>query len=265
VLRREQFFSAAIRKTTRLISPWPYEIDTLCDLLPYPYAVMPRLSGQTFWWSEDQDWSAIGVALAEAAVELHRPEWPRSGEWNPETNDIVPSVAHCRQRIDGLIEQIATTSNPLDKESRRWIEEQLTPINDAPDAGRIGLIHGDLVIGNVCMELIDDRWSVTGVFDLENSRIGDPEEDLAGHLWWACYGGRPEAATSFIRRYAQEYPISARLPGYLIVRLLANWEFGRRNHEPWYGDAQTFAEWAKPLRAAVDRVMADSRDADIGH
>lgn len=33
---------------------------------------------------------------------------------------------------------------------------------------------------------------------------------------------------------------------------------GRGNHEPWYGDAQTFAEWAKPLHAAVDRAMGDA-------
>ncbi|HEX3813262.1 MAG TPA: aminoglycoside phosphotransferase family protein [Mycobacteriales bacterium] len=258
VLRRERYFAAAIRDRAQLPSPWPYEIDAACDLLPRPYAVMPRLPGTTLWWSEDQDWEAVGVALAETALALHRPAWPAAGNWDPATNDITPfdqnAGSRCRARIADLIERIAITSEPLDDESRTWVADQAT-ITDSAPADHASLIHGDLVIGNVCMVRSDRTWSVTGVFDLENARIGDPEEDLVGHLWWACYGGRPEAAASFVRRYNQERPISPRILVYLIASMLDNWEFGRRNQEPWYGGARTFGEWARPLYAAAAQAL----------
>jgi aminoglycoside phosphotransferase (APT) family kinase protein len=262
VLRRERFFAGAIRQTTGLSSPWPYEIDLTCDVLPSPYAVMPRLPGRTLWWAEDRDWAAVGVALADAALALHRPAWAAPGEWDPTTDDLVPSngtaATRCRTRVAGLRARLAGTSEPLDDESARWVEEQLASVDTAPAAGQTSLIHGDLVIGNVCMHMTDRGWSVTGVFDLESARVGDPEEDLVGHLWWACYCGRPEAATSFMRRYREARDVSGRIWPYTVISLLAVWEFGRGHNEPWFGNARTFADWAKPLYALVDHAVVDA-------
>lgn len=256
VLRSERFFASAIRETTRLRSPWPYEIDAACDLISVPYAVMPRLPGRTLWWSEDRDWKAIGAALAEAALELHRRKWPTAGYWDPATDDIASAernpAEQCRAQILDLMDQAA-----VDDASRQWTAEQLTHLNAAPTTDA-SLIHGDFVIGNVCMTDDDGKWSVAGTFDLENSRIGDSEEDIVGHLWWACYGGRPEAAVSFLRRYHEQRPVSTRIYPYVIRNLLGNWEYGQRMGYPWYGDARTFGDWAKPLMGAVDRVVAEA-------
>ena len=262
VLRRERFFATAVGTRTRLAAPCPYQIDAVGDLLPQPYAVMPRLPGTVLWWSEDRDWEAVGVALAEAALELHRPEWPAAGSWDPTTDDIAPldgdPASRCRARVAALVDRIAITSEALDADSRRWVEDQLAPLGSGtPD--RSTLVHGDLVIGNVCMAQRDTRWSVTGVFDFENARIGDPEEDLVGHLWWAQHGGRPEASAPFLRRYHEERPVSERVYPYLVASLLDNWEYGRRNQEPWYGSNRTFGEWARPLHARIEQAMRSLR------
>lgn len=261
VLRCERFFAATIQEKTRLRSPWPYEIDDACDLISVPYAVMPHLPGMTLWWSEDRDWDAVGAALAEAALELHRCRWPAAGDWDPATDDITPSkldpADRCRTRALGLIERIAITSEPLDGDSREWITDRLVHL-DAASVTDVCLIHGDFVIGNVRMAEDRGRWSVTGTFDFENARIGDPEEDIVVHLWWACYGQRPQAAASFLRRYQQERPVSPRIYAYVLANLLGNWEYGRRMRYPWYGNAQTFGEWAKPLYATFERVVAAS-------
>lgn len=254
-------FAATIRETTRLRSPWPYEIDDARDLISVPYAVMPLLPGTTVWWSEGRDWDAVGTALAVAALELHRRRWLAAGDWDPATNDITPSKQdppdRCRAHVQDLIVRIAITSEPLDQDSQEWITDRLRYLDAAPVID-IGLIHGDFVIGNVRMAEDRGKWSVTGTFDFENARIGDPEEDIVAHLWWACYGQRPEAAVSFLRRYQQERMVSPRIYAYVLASLLANWEYGRRMRYPWYGDAETFGEWAKPLYVAFERVVAAS-------
>lgn len=259
VLRRERFFAAAIHETTRLAAPWPYEIDDSCELMDDPYAVMPRLPGVSAWWSEQRDWAAIGAALADAAAELHRHAWPARGEWDPSTDDIAaedtPTADRYRALAEDLTGRLARIEEPLDDESSQWIDDQLALMHGAADPEPARLVHGDLVIGNVCLCDGADGWAVTGVFDLESARIGDPEEDIVGHLWWSCYGARPEAAAGFASRYARHHVFTPRLPGYLVVRMLGNWEFGRRNRYPWYGDARTFAEWAKPLHTAVMRMI----------
>jgi len=259
VLRRERFFAAAIHETTRLAAPWPYEIDDSGELMRCPYAVMPKLPGVTPWWSEQRDWAAIGAALADAAAELHRQAWPAHGQWDPVTDDVAADDTSAADRYralaDDLTGRLARIEEPLDDESRQWIDEQLASMSGAAHPEPARLVHGDLVIGNVCLSERADRWAVTGVFDLENARIGDPEEDVVGRLWWSCYGDRPEAAARFASTYGRHHVFTPRLPGYLVVRMLGNWEFGRRNQFPWYGNARTFAEWAKPLHTAVIRMI----------
>lgn len=56
----------------------------------------------------------------------------------------------------------------------------------APDDGRPGLVHGDLVAGNL---LVDDSGSCR-ILDWEGARLADPAWDLAYHLspvtaWWS--------------------------------------------------------------------------------
>ncbi|WP_255455548.1 aminoglycoside phosphotransferase family protein [Microlunatus sp. Gsoil 973] len=259
VLRSERFFAAAVREKTALRSPWPYEIDDARDLIPVPYAIMPHLAGTTLGWAEDHDWGAVGTALAEAALELHRQSWPAAGNWDPATNDILPSendpATRCRALVLDLIDRTAMTSEPLDSSSTEWLSERLVhlyaePVKDAC------LVHGDFVIGNLRMAEVHRTWSVTGIFDFENARIGDPEEDLVVHMWWACYGRRPEAAVSFLRRYQRDGPVSTRIYGYVLASLLGNWEYGRRMNFLWYGDARTFLDWAGPLYDDFDRVVA---------
>ena len=259
-LRKERFFADAIRTTTRLATPWPFDIDDAGDLLRYPYAVMPRLPGQTLWWAHEHDWAAVGEALADAALELHRTAWPAAGEWDPAADAIAadhrPAGVRCAARADELKQQLDASGHSLDDQSSRWVDTLVAPARQSDEAGVACLVHGDFVIGNVGLTPAGRGWRVTGVFDLEAARVGEPEDDFIGHVWWACYGGRPEAAVAFLQRYRPDGAFSPRLRTYLVLRLLANWEFGQRNHEPWYGHARTFSEWAGPIVDAVDRVLA---------
>lgn len=254
VLRSEQFFADAIRRTTSLRAPWPYEIDDREDVLAVPYALMPRLEGQTLWWAEERDWAAVGTALAEAALALHRPAWPAAGVWSPALGGIAAEPGRLAQRLEDhiaeLFERVARTSEPLDPPSRTWVEDVVAAIEQAPEPAQASLVHGDLAIGNVGLVERAGGWSVNGVFDLEVARVGDAEEDLGG-LWWACYGGRPEYVPAFLGRYAQDRAISPRLRVHLVVGLLENWEYGRGHGFAWYGSARTFGEWARPLYDAV--------------
>jgi hypothetical protein len=61
-----------------------------------------------------------------------------------------------------------------------------------------------------------------------------------------------------MRRYREARDVSGRIWPYTVISLLAVWEFGHGHHEPWFGPARTFADWAQPLYALVDHAVVDA-------
>ncbi len=144
--------------------------------------------------------------------------------------------------------------NSLDQTSARWLADALAELGSAPASTT--LVHGDLVIENVTFGKRDGAYDVIGVLDLEAARLGDPDEDIVRHVWWSCFAGQPAAAEAFVATYVSSRQVSVRLRPYLVVDLLDVWEFGQSHLANWFGEAQRFCDWARPLFADVDRILS---------
>ena len=67
-------------------APWPYHIDDTTDIFGWPYALMPRLPGETFHHQQSElDWAAVGEALAQAAPRIALRQIPprRCSQYHP--------------------------------------------------------------------------------------------------------------------------------------------------------------------------------------
>ncbi len=259
-LLRERFFARLIDETTELRAPWPYRVDLTCDILPVPYAVMPRLAGANLSWFEPHDWRAVGEAIAIGAGKLHASVWPEAGEWDAATGEIRPSSI---QETDRVARRAARScarlddgGNSLDGTSARWLADALAELDSGPAPTSTTLVHGDLVIENMTFGERDGAYDVIGLLDLETARLGDPDRDIVRHIWWSCFAGQPAAAEAFVATYVSACQVSVRLRPYVVVDLLDVWEFGRSHGANWFGAAQRFCDWAQPLFAAVDRILS---------
>lgn len=261
-LRRERFFARLIHERTAVDAPWPYHVDGGTDIFGWPYAIMRRLPGDVPWLQENRDWRAIAASLGRVVAELHSITFPHHGRWDAAVDDIVAFDGSQSQwfgsRLTALRARVAETSEPLDAESDRFVDDAMAAA--AIDGYEPSYVHGDLGIGNVVLGAGDDGSEVTGVFDLPDGLCADPDEDVVSSLWWPCYWRRDDIAAWFLQSYRAVRPARQgdreRLRAYAIAGMLGNWEVGRREKYPWYGAANTFREWAEPLADAVDRVVA---------
>jgi len=259
-LLRERFFARLIDEATELRAPWPYRVDLTCNILPIPYAVMPRLPGANLSWFEPHDWGAVGEALAIGARKLHASVWPEAAEWDAATGEIRPSSIQETDRVAGRAAKSCAKlddgDNSLDGTSAQWLADALAELDSGPAPTSTTLVHGDLVIENMTFSERDGAYDVIGVLDLEDARLGDPDQDIVRHIWWSCFAGQPAAAETFVATYVSSCQVSARTRPYAVVDLLDVWEFGRSHGADWFGGAQYFCDWARPLFADVDRILS---------
>lgn len=260
---RERFFARALHGRVRLTAPWPYLVDESVDPFGWPYALMPRLPGRTVNPADRAGWLSAGGTLGRAAAELHTVTFQGIGEWSADRDDIAsPGVSPADwfvARAERLVGRIARTSQPLDPASAALVDERIAGAAETIGSFEPTYVHGDLGISNFVGEPSAGGFDFTGVFDLEGGYSGDPDEDLATPLWWPLYWKNPEASRAFLAGYHDARRPrpgqAARLRGYVVVSMLTNWEFGRREGFNWYGGAETFADWALPLLQQVDSII----------
>ena len=127
-------------------------------------------------------------------------------------------------------------------------------------------VHHDFTASNVVVHRTSTAWTLSGVFDLMEAYVGDPEEDLVRALF--NYSSRqPGLARDFLRAYICRKPLredaTGRLRLYMLRDCLLIWEFGHRFGKEWVASAPGFRQWAEPLVgqdfAAIGRMPRKSR------
>jgi Ser/Thr protein kinase RdoA (MazF antagonist) len=151
----------------------------------------------------------------------------------------------------------------LDDESEYWVREAVAA---AEVEGYVPtVVHHDLTRGNAHFTFAGDRVEVSGIFDLKECFIADPDEDLARSLWEFCVEVGTGAGRAFLDAYRAEHPARAgeatRLRAYVIYDLFLIWvEAPRPDHEETphsgFGKHRTFRSWASGLVEPVERVLA---------
>ena len=170
------------------------------------YAVSERVRGLDLDALDAAGYARILPALFRALDALRRVELPGSGFgiWRPDDasapyrtwQEFLLSVAHRDDaRIHGWRAVLASVPGAQASFDAAYARlEELVAV--CPD--RRGLVHGDLLAGNVLV----DGERLTGVLDWANSLAGDPLYDVAWLTFWAPW--HPGLDPTRVRALARE-------------------------------------------------------------
>jgi hygromycin-B 7''-O-kinase len=204
---------------------------------------------------EPDDRRGVAVALGENLAEMQRLAWPFAGDFSTRlVLEPFPGgyTAHAISQMSEILRGIQI----CDAE-RRWIEDVQAQALASKTLRPNSFVHGDYKLANLTVMKHDDRWRVSGVFDLHTAHFGDGALDLARPAC-AFLDTGPALARAFLDAYRAAVPpdpaLAARLPLYLVHDRLIIWRYFARPGADGSGfGGKTFREWAARY---VDGILA---------
>jgi len=101
--------------------------------------------------------------------------------------------------------------------------------------------------GNMVVDKIDNKWQVTGLFDLMEASFGHPESDISRMFAVYVEKGRNDLAYAFVNSYLQgEVNIERfvqRFPLFMLHNRSIIWEWVQRTDRVWWDKKWTFKDW----------------------
>jgi len=267
---KERFFARLIPEHTDVPVPWPYLLDTDRTIFGWEYILMPRMPGlQTSDPAvraalSRQDHLGIAAALGKTLAQLHDFEWPHHGEYELESDGIVPHPrswsAHVAAEIQEWLEQARAVSDRTPKGNVAWAHAVIAAGRDALDVPfSASILLHDYNYNNSVATRGGDAWRITGVFDLMEAAVGDGERDLCRQT--AMYLSQtPGLARAFVQAYLRDRRsrpgFAERLSVYLLGERIIVWGYGQRHPElEWWDRRLTFREWAEPFLNAIPTLL----------
>ncbi|GAB3916725.1 hypothetical protein GCM10011575_25390 [Microlunatus endophyticus] len=262
-LTKERRVARLIHERSQLPAAWPYRISDDATLFGWTYAIMPMLPGtcgRDLWASADP---TERVGLAESAgrglAMLHEVTAPMHAVYDPQVDDFVPVTTDFTtwwlERLDDTRTE-CRAADALSSEAERFIDgvvERDLPGLTVPFTP--ALVHHDFKPGNLNFTPTKDSFEPSGVFDLFEAYIADPEEDLVRMLWEVETDAQRRA---FIDGYTDSGPLrdgaADRLELYALADWLVIWAYGRRN-QLWFNDV-TFEESFGPILARARQAVS---------
>ncbi len=254
---KERYFARLLHKRTRAPVPWPYHLDTDTALFGWAYVLMPKMPGlqigdpDIYGLLSPDDRVGIAKALGETLAELQCLTHSFCGEYDPESDTLRPFTQSHRERIRSRIEAHIHEANAVHASLKPgeivWVADLLARADDYLEEDFVpAFVMQDYKEGNLVVDKVDGRWTVTGVFDFMEPYLSDGEIDLCRTLCCYLEDDAAERAVAFVHSYTQQRPLRPgaleRFPVYLLLDRFIIWNFGQR-HGVWWDDTLVFREW----------------------
>lgn len=262
-LTTERRVASLIHEGSTLPAPWPYRVSDDASLFGWNYAVMPMLPGTCGrdLWDDTDAHGRVELAAAggRALARLHEVTLPAPGVYDEQVDDFVPVdrpfSTWWLERLNDTRTQ-CRTAGALSREAERSIDDVIERDLAAMDEPFVPtLVHHDFKSGNLNFTAAGESFQPSGVFDLFEAYVADPEEDLVRMLWEVDTDDQRRA---FVDGYTGTKPLrdgaADRLELYALADWLVIWEYGRRNGV-WFNDV-TFAESFRPVLARARSIAS---------
>jgi aminoglycoside phosphotransferase (APT) family kinase protein len=160
--------------------PKAYEHSDDLSILGAPFLITQRVHGDTPtpWGGADARGEAanqsLGRDFADALGEIHAFDWsctPLAAWADGKEGAITPQTTalHETRYWTNHANLVVGPTPPQMHYAMRWLEA------NAPEAGRITIVHGDYRVGN----FLQHEGRITAILDWELVHLGDPHADLA--------------------------------------------------------------------------------------
>jgi aminoglycoside phosphotransferase (APT) family kinase protein len=267
--KSEQFVCDLLHKHTKTPVPWPYLLDENTDIFGWSYIIMPKMKGLQL---EDQDVSKnisiadrveIAKAIGRNLAEMQNLKWEFCGKYDGNLNSIKSFGCDYDEWVSSWIKDLLAKAENLNNSDIQWVKKII-------DKGREALrekfipcfVLQDYREGNLVVSKIENKWEVTGVFDLMEFYFGDGEADLSRSF--IMYKERNEdIAYAFINSYLA---VNSVRPGfferfaiYIIRDRLIIWEYANRSYNKvWWDKKLSFCDWSEKYTVLNSKKLKNS-------
>lgn len=279
----EQFYTRFLHERTSVLVPWPCLLDVTTDIFGWSFVLMPRMPGLQIADSQVRrqlkpaERLGIARALGENLARMQKATWPCCGRYNAATGtvepfdlagelawpfpvesdaqlaSIPPTTISYSEKVRACLRHFLTNAqkhNPTEttQEDIAWVEEYITAAeNELNDEFEPCMVMEDYKEGNLVVTQQDERWQVSGLFDLMEAYFGDGEADLSRPI--AEYLNEdPELSRAFFSGYRSKKALrpgfAKRFPVYMLLDRALLWNFFLRNNMRWWDEHWTFRDWA---------------------
>ncbi len=291
----EQFFTRFLHERTPVPAAWPYLIDSTTNIFGWNYAVMPRMPGLQLADPKVRanliasEKSAIARTLGETLALMqettvlssgrynaatgevqpfdlaHELAWPFAVESDAQLRRIAPATISFSERVKACLRHelanaqvtnpVATTQADLD-----WVEELIADAGEAlDDSFEPAIVLQDYKRENLVVLKINERWQVSGVFDLMDAYFGDGEASLSRQ--YAIYLDEDrdmllarEFLHGYLIRKTPRAGFTKRFPIYMLLDRAIIWAFVHRHDPGAFDKQQTFRDWASPYTFLAEAI-----------
>jgi aminoglycoside phosphotransferase (APT) family kinase protein len=254
-LTKERRVARFLDERSSLPAPWPYRVCDDASIFGWTFAIMPMLAGEPGHdlaaVADDDARVALAEATGEALARMHEATSEFFGPYDAQFDDFIEMddfgdwfgyrLEHWRDACRSV--------GALPTEAELWIDDLLDECADALDEPFTPvLVHHDFKIENLSFVRRDAGFEATGVFDLGEAYLGDPEEDLVRSVRHARTDDEAEA---FVDAYVAVHPLRPdapdRLALYALCDFLVVWEYARRMGTSGFDEDASFVATVRPV------------------
>lgn len=256
----EQFFVDLFHEHTKVAVPWPYLIDEATDIFGWSYVIMPYMAGLQLANPEVRDKLAwedrvkIARAMGKNLATMQTLTWSFSGQYDLQLRTIKPFVSSYGEWVLSRLRQNLRISmqynDRTDEADAQWVENLIASSQEAlNDTFQPCFVDHDYKEANVVVTLADDKWTISGVFDLMNAHFGDGEAGLARLMFMYIIEDR-RLAEAYIQAYVQNRPprpgFKERYVLYMLDNCLMLWSYFQSTQPGWLDKTLRFRDWITP-------------------
>lgn len=265
---KEKYFAEQLYMHTKAPVPWPMLHDESSDILGWPYLVMPRMSGLCFnerdilKTLDTADRRAVAVALGETLAEMQTLVSPFAGDFSTKTITLEPfpggGVQHVCDDTSAML-SLASTQGIVTDSDIALVDAAAVNARALKTEFVNTYVHCDYKLDNLTVSKLQDRWHVTGLFDLHEARFGDGTLDIVRQ---ACsyLDTEPALARVFIDAYRANIDrrriVPERMTLFVLNDRMKFWAYFARPElrAPWT-QGRTFAEWSSRYVDALMKLL----------
>lgn len=255
----EKYFVENIHNRTGIAVPTPYLIDAAADIFDWEYALMSCLSGKHMNSQQIKDnlnleeKLKIAELVAETLTNLHSWKVDEYGELDTETFTIRPFEDSYRawlfDRIRFWVED-AKKYSVITSQDVLWVEELLEASKSSFDEfSSPTFVMGDFKPENFLLELENNNWRFSGLFDFTNAYFGDPLADLIKIITMYINYGEEEVAKRLLSVYLQHpeqiEAYKGRIRVHMLQQRILDWGCAKAMGMVTWDDDLSFSEWVE--------------------
>jgi aminoglycoside phosphotransferase (APT) family kinase protein len=260
---KESHFAKLLHEKTRAQVPWPMLFDNTNDIFGWPYLMMPRMPGICF---SDKSANALSAeerlgtarALGHGLAEQQQLQGDFAGDFDFAMKLAPYPGGHASHLVRETTAMAgnARKNGRFSTEDDDWLNAIFERARARASTRASVYLHGDYKFNNLTLKGKGAYWTVSGVFDLHESRFGDGASDLFRQISsWLDFRDE-DSARAFLAAYRDHMPadptLAERTPLYVANDRMKFWDYFTRPevNADWLA-GKTFKNWCSSYITAI--------------